>query len=76
MSLYTADGKINTTTVDGSAYTGLHAADGGINIVEDDVTYTGQYHPCGAIRVNTDDGETYYDASGAAYTNHLLGPGR
>lgn len=76
MGLYTAGGKINTTTVVGNAYTGLHAADGGINVVIDDASHTGQYHPCGAIRINSGIGVTYTDASGASYSNHLLGPGK
>lgn len=76
MAGYTAGGKIRTTTVDGLTLTGLWAADGSINVVIDDVTYTGQYHPCGAIRVNSGTGTDYYDATGAAYSNHLFGPGK
>lgn len=76
MSLYTAGGLINTTTVNGLTYTGIQAADGGINIVIDDATHVGQYHPCGAIRVNSGTGTTYIDPTGASYSNHLLGPGK
>lgn len=76
MALYTAGGKINTTTVNGLTYVGMHAADGGINIVLDDAVNKGQYHPSGAIRVNSGTGVTYTDPTGASYTNHLLGPGR
>lgn len=71
MSVYDADGSLRTTTVDGSTYTGVYAADQSINVVENDVTYTGIYHPCGALRVNTTPGETYYDVSGAANLNKL-----
>lgn len=76
MGVYTTSGKINTTTVSGLTLTGLYAADGGINVVLDDAVNKGVFHPCGAIRINTANGDTYYDASGAVYTNRLLGPGR
>lgn len=76
MSLYTAGGKINTTTVVGNATTGLYAADGSWNVVLDDVVNKGTQHPSGAIRVNTTPANTYNDATGAVLTNHLGGPGR
>lgn len=76
MGMYTAGGKINTTTVVGDVTTGIYAADGSINIVLDDAVNKGAIHPCGALRVNSTPGETYYDSTGAATTNHLLGPGR
>lgn len=76
MAGYTAGGKIRTTTVAGSALTGLWAADGSINIVVDDAVNKGVYHPCGAIRVNSGTGTTAYDASGALYSNHIWGPGK
>ena len=70
------DHKIQFTEVDGTEVTGLHAADGSINVVIDDVDgHTGVYHPCGALLVNSDDGETYYDALGNVYTNRVFGPG-
>lgn len=75
MSIYNADGKINITEVDGSSYTGLYAADGSINVVLDDGVNFGLYHPCGAYRVNSDDGETNLDPSGAYYYNRLMGIG-
>lgn len=76
MGLYTAGGKINTTTVVGNAYTGIQAVDGGVNVVLDDAVNKGVHHPCGAIRINTTPGVTYYDATGAVNTNRLYGPGR
>jgi len=76
MTLYTSAGKINTTTVVGNASVGVQAPDGGINVIIDDVTSTGVYHPSGAIRVNSGSSTTYYDASGAVYSNHLMGPGK
>lgn len=76
MGLYTTAGKINTTTVDGLTLTGVYAADGGINVVLDDVVNKGVYHPCGAIRINTTPNGSYYDPTGAVYTNRLMGPGR
>lgn len=76
MGMYTTGGKINTTTVVGSSTTGLYAADGSVNIVLDDAVNKGAIHPCGALRVSSSTGVTYSDPSGAAYTNHLLGPGR
>lgn len=75
MSLYSANGKINTTTVIGDTYTGLHDANGGINVVLDDTAYFGIEHPCGAVRVNSATGNSYYDDTGAAYSNQLLGVG-
>lgn len=75
MSVYSADGKIRTTTVDGSTRTGLYAADQSVNIVLDDVSTKGIYHACGAMRVNSGTGTTYYDESGAAYSNRFWGVG-
>jgi len=74
--LYTAGGKIATTTVVGNVYTGLYAADGSWNVVLDDAVNKGVMHPCGALRVSTTPATTYYDATGASVTNRLGGPGR
>lgn len=71
--IYNSDGTIATTTVPGSSYTGLHAADGSINIVLNDASHTGVYHPCGALRVNSATGSTTYDPSGGYYSNTILG---
>lgn len=76
MARHTAGGKINTTTVAGNAYVGTNAPDGGLHIVLDDAVNKGVYHPSGATRVNSGIGITYYDASGAVYSNKLLGPGK
>lgn len=70
--IYDADGNIRTTTVDGSDYTGLYAADGSFNVVLDDTTYTGLHHPSGALRVNSGSSTTTYDASGAFYMTPAL----
>lgn len=75
MPLYSDSGKINTTVVNGSSFTGLYAADGSINIVVDDASNRGVYHPCGAVRVNSATGSSYYDPTGAVYSNRLFGPG-
>lgn len=75
-SIYSANGKINTTTVNGLARTGLYASNHSLNIIVDDVTAKGQYHPCGAIRVNSGTSKQYYDASGAVYSNRLWGVGK
>lgn len=74
--LYDANSKVRTTTVVGNALTGLYAADGSLNIVLDDASNKGVYHPCGALRVNSGTGVSYYDGTGATYQNHLSGPGR
>lgn len=74
--LYSAAGKINTTTVVGNVYTGVYAADGSVNVVLDDAVNKGAYHPCGAYRVSTTSGSTVHHASGSTHTNRLLGPGR
>lgn len=73
MALYDADGKIRTTTVDGLTRVGVYAADGSINVVLDDVSTTGLYHPSGAIRMNTTPGTSTYDPTGAYYINHFMG---
>lgn len=66
-------GKYNTTTVPGNARVPLQATDGTINIVVDDVTARGAYHPSGAIRVNSATNVYVYDNTGAFYSNHILG---
>lgn len=71
--LYDSNSNIRVTPVSGSALTGLHAADGSINIILDDGANKGIIHPCGAMRVNSSAGTTYYDPSGAVYLNQLLG---
>lgn len=73
MGIYNSDGSIATTTVDGTAWTGLYAEDGSVNVVLDDTTYQGLYHPCGALRVNSADGNTVVDSSGAYYQNTIFG---
>jgi hypothetical protein len=76
MAKYNSDGTIATTTVSGSSRTGLFAADGSLNIVLDDAVYKGLYHPCGALRVNSDTTtQRTYDPSGAYYLGTLLGRG-
>ena len=76
MPFHGNNGKINTTTVIGNTIVGLHDGSGGVNIIIDDASHTGLTHPSGAIRVNSGTGTSYYDASGAAYSNHLFGPGK
>lgn len=75
MAKLNAAGKILKTVVDGSAYVGLHAADGGLNVIVDNNTHFGISHPCGAMRVNSGTGNTYYDVRGAAYQNKVFGVG-
>jgi hypothetical protein len=49
LTLYNANGNINTTVVNGSVYTGVQANDGSWNIViNDGSSLNGLYHPCGA----------------------------
>lgn len=76
MPFYTTGGKVSTTTVTGSTFTGLYAPDGSINIVLDDAVNKGAYHPCGALRVSSSNGNSHRDSSGAAHTNRLFGVGR
>lgn len=74
--IYSPDRTYRTTAVNGLSWVGLYAADGSYNIILDDVTSKGIYHPCGAIRVNSSVvGTTNHDASGAYYSNHFLGRG-
>jgi len=77
MGVYTTSGKINTTTIANNVATfqGVSAADGGINVVLDS-SGNGIYHKSGALRVNSGSGTSYYDSTGAVYSNHLMGPGR
>lgn len=76
MPLHGNNGKINTTTVPGTGKVNLYDANGGVNIVLDDAVNKGIYHPSGAIRVNSGTSSSYYDGSGAVYSNHLFGPGK
>lgn len=71
--IYNDDGSLNITVVDGSTRTGIQASDGSINIVLDDSSHLGLYHPCGAFRVNSSEGNTIQDPSGAYYINTILG---
>ncbi len=66
MSLYAANGKINTTAVAGNTYTGRYAPDGSWNIVTNvSATYVGLIHPCGAYNAVTGTANTYYNANGS-----------
>lgn len=76
MPLHGNNGKVNTTTVTGSSKVNLYDTGGGINVVIDDAVNKGIYHPSGALRVNSGTSSSYYDASGAVYSNHVLGPGK
>lgn len=63
-----ANGQLKTTTVAGTAVTGLYAADGSYNIVPNtSSTYVGLYHPCGAYNafVVTDPSKPTYAANGS-----------
>lgn len=64
---YNADGKVTTTVVDGSAYTGRYAADGSWNIVlNDGSALTTLTNPCGALNAVIDDAAvTYYANNGS-----------
>lgn len=73
MGIFTAGGAINTTTVVGNTYTGMYAADGSINIVVDDASHVGIYHPCGAFRVNSGTSTKTFDPTGAFFSNNVLG---
>jgi len=68
LSLYNADGQINTTQVAGNAITGSRAPDGSYNIVINaSGSYQGLHHPCGAYNavVVTDPSSNYYAANGS-----------
>lgn len=68
MPLYNSQGQINTTSVAGSAFTGVYAADGSYNIViNNNSVFMGLYHPCGAYNavVVTDPGAPFYSANGS-----------
>src|ERR1700761_8165589 len=67
MSLYNGNGQIKTTSVSGSSYTGLYAADGSYNIVTNTSTsYVGLFHPCGALNAVVATNPTgYYATNGS-----------
>lgn len=68
MTLYGANGQINTTSVSGSSYTGLLAADGSYNIVINDGTaLKGLHHPCGAFNavITTNSAAGFYAPNGS-----------
>jgi hypothetical protein len=68
--MFATDGSLRITTVDGTAYTGLFAADGSMNgvIVAADAAGYGIYHPCGALRIVDSTGATGSAApNGAIY---------
>lgn len=68
MTLYGANGQINTTSVAGSSYTGLYAADGSYNIVTNtSSSYVGLHHACGAYNafVVTNPSSNFYAANGS-----------
>lgn len=71
--VYNSDGSIHTTTVPGTSWTGLYAADGSVNVVVDDAGHNGPYHPCGALRINSSTNSRNYDPSGAYHSNHVKG---
>lgn len=64
MALYDADGKIQTTEVAGTSYTGLYAADGSWNVVVDPAGVTGIHHPCGALNATRTGATYFYSPSG------------
>lgn len=74
--VYSANGKIRTTTVNGLSRVPLYAADNSVNIVLDDIQDKGIMHRSGAMRVNSGTSKQYYDPSGAVYSNRLWGVGK
>jgi hypothetical protein len=50
--LYAPDGSYNVVEVDGTSIAGLYAPCGAYNVFVSDGTYTGFYHPSGAINVS------------------------
>lgn len=67
VGLHDSDGNKRLTYVAGTSYTGLYAADGSWNVVVDDNTYSGIYHPCGAYRVSSDISDTTLYTDDGAY---------
>lgn len=51
MSIYSPDGSLQVTVMNGSTYTGLYAPDGSMNVVAGDTEHLGIMHPSGAMRV-------------------------
>jgi hypothetical protein len=73
---YNADGRIATTVVNGSTYTGRYAADGSWNIVlNDGSSLTGLTHPCGALNAVINDSAVTYYASNGSVNVVTLSPG-
>lgn len=76
MGLYNSDGSLAVTIVDGNKPVGRQAPDGSLNVVLDDIGGYGVHHPSGALRVNSSNGNSVLDSSGAYYINKLLGTSR
>lgn len=65
-------GHVSVTEVDGTAFTGLYAADGSLNVYDatSDTVPNGLYHPCGAMNITITDGTTLtgrYANNGSLY---------
>ena len=67
-----ANGSLRIRLVTGTSITGLHAADGSINCFLDDTQIQGgAYHPCGALRVTTNNGVGIRAPNGALRVGDL-----
>jgi hypothetical protein len=73
MGNHNANGTLKKTSVNGLTRVGLFAADGSTNVVLDDAGGKGIYHASGALRVNSGTSNQMYDASGAYYSNYVMG---
>lgn len=58
MGLYSPQGHVRVTVVDGTAVTGLWAPDGSMNVYNatDETGVVGLWHPCGAVNMVSTDG--------------------
>lgn len=76
MGLYNDQGQRKVTVVDGTAYTGVYAADGSYNgflVDELNTDYVGLYHDCGAfnVKLTTDPQTTSRSPEGAFWVSQL-----
>lgn len=67
--IYNSDGQVKVIEVSGSTFTGIKAVDGSLNVVFNDGSAKGIYHPCGALNaiLVTEKPSTIQAPNGSVY---------
>ena len=78
VGIYAANGALNITIVDGTAWTGFYADDGSMNaVMADGSVPVGLNHPCGARWITHDNtnlwGKGFYAFDGSMRVNDIAG---